>query len=280
MVERFAIKIAYLGQNFRGFQRQKTGIKTVEGAIADTLKKLGILDTLAKARYSAAGRTDAGVHALGQVIAFDTTRTVIHLGELNQFLPDDIFAWAIAKVGSNFNARHSAKRRTYKYFLPYTGERIDLMEKSLTNFEGTHDFEKYCKKPDMLSSGNPRSTIQTIDKASMELLPKEELLQFTFTSQSFLWNQVRKMVSMIQDVGREVHSLEILKQSLQPALNIPKGGIRPASPDGLVLYEVYYPDIKFIPIKNKNIIEDELLKKTASLKSLLAVLNIFHEKIL
>ena len=67
------------------------------------------------------------------------------------------------------------------------------MEKGLAYFEGTHDFEKYCKKPDILSSGHPRSTRQTIDEASVELIEKEELLQFTFTSQSFLWNQVRKM---------------------------------------------------------------------------------------
>ena len=280
MVNRYALKIAYLGKNYRGFQRQRAGIPTIEGVLIDTLTNLGILEKLTKARYSAAGRTDSGVHALGQVIAFDTNRNVIHLEELNHYLPDDIYAWGIAKVDSKFSARRSAKSRTYKYFISYTGEDLILMEEGLAKLLGTHNFEKYCKKPDILPSGHQKSTILTLQEASVQYLKEKNLLMFDFSSESFLWNQVRKMVSMILAIGRKKYTLETLQNSLDPNSDIPRGGIRPALPDGLVLYDVRYSDVEFSTIKKKNLIEKSLVAKMNSYSSILAVLGILSENIL
>jgi tRNA pseudouridine38-40 synthase len=280
MAKRYALKIAYIGNSYRGFQRQRTGIPTIEGVLIETLKKIGIIEKLTKARYSASGRTDTGVHALGQVIAFDTDKSVIHLEELNHYLPDDIYAWAIAEVDSKFNARRSAKKRTYKYFTPYTGEDLILMEEGLAKLLGTHNFEKYCKKPDILPSGHQKSTILTLQEASVQYLKEKELIMFTFTSESFLWNQVRKMASMILAIGRTKYTLETLQHSLDPKSDIPRGGIRPAQPDGLVLYNVHYPDVEFTSIKKKTLIEKALLAKMNSYRSILAVLGVLNEKIL
>lgn len=280
MVDRFAVKIAYLGKNYHGFQRQKPGIKTIEGAIFQTLIKLGIVDKSTKARYSAAGRTDAGVHAIGQVIAFDSLRQDIHLEELNQFFPEDIFAWGLAKVDGDFNARRHAEKRTYRYFTLYAEEDLQLMEKGLSYLLGTHNFEHFCKKPVILPSGKPKSTILTLDVASVQLLEKSNLLMFEFTSESFLWNQVRRMVSMIMEIGKNSKTIDVLQETLEPTLKIPKGGIRPASPDGLVLYEVKYTNVHFSPIEKRYLIENELQKIINSYTSTLAVLNEFKKAIL
>ncbi|MHA1155131.1 MAG: tRNA pseudouridine(38-40) synthase TruA [Candidatus Heimdallarchaeota archaeon] len=280
MVDRFAVKIAYLGKNYHGFQRQKTGIKTIEGEIIKTLIQLGMIDKVIKASYSAAGRTDAGVHALGQVIAFNSLRKDVHLEELNHYLPDDIFAWGLAKVKGDFNARRHAKKRTYRYYIPYAGENIPLMKKGLSYLIGTHNFENFCKKPDILHNGKQKLTNLTLDDASVQLVKKDSLLMFEFTSESFLWKQVRKMVSMILVIGREIQPISVLQDALEPTLKIPKGGIRPVSPDGLVLYEVKYSKVHFSPIEKKHLIENELKKKISSYTSTLAVLTELKKSIL
>lgn len=280
MVDRFAVKIAYLGTNYHGFQRQKTGIKTIEGEIFYTLIKLGIIDKPKKMRYTAAGRTDAGVHALGQVIAFDSLKQDIHLDELNHFFPKDIFAWGITKVDGGFNARRDAKNRTYRYYIPYAGEDIQLMEKALSYLLGTHNFEKFCKKTNDLPSGKPKSTILTLDVASVQLQEKNDLLMFEFTSESFLWKQVRKMVSIIIEIGRAIQPISALKEALEPTLKVLRGGISPVSPDGLVLYEVKYSKINFSPIEKKYLVEKELKKKISLYTSTLAVLDELKKSIL
>ncbi len=280
MVNRFAVKIAYLGTNYHGFQRQKSGVKTIEGEIFYTLTKLGIIDKLPKARYTAAGRTDAGVHALGQVIAFDSLKQKIHLDELNHYLPEEIFAWGLAKVDGDFNARRHAKKRTYRYFIPYTRENLPTMEKGLSYLLGTHNFEKFCKRTNDLPSGKPKSTILTLEVASVQFLEKNNLLMFEFTSESFLWKQVRKMVSMIIEIGRDIQPISELQEALEPTLKAPKGGISPVSPDGLVLYEVEYSKINFSPIEKKYLVEKELKKKISSYTSTLAVLNELKKSII
>ena len=280
MVPRFAVKIAYIGKSYHGFQRQKEGIETVEGKIVNALHQLKIINKLEKSRYSAAGRTDAGVNALAQVIAFDSLREKIYLEEINQVLPDDIYAWEIAEVEPQFNARRDAKYRTYKYFIPYSNENIEQMKKGLKKLLGTHNFVNLCKKPDVLPSGQTKSTILTLEKASVKLIKERELLEFEFTSQSFLWKQVRKMVSLILDIGREKYSLEIIDETLNPKNKGPKGGIKPVRPEGLVLYDVDYDDISFKAIEKKELISYQLLEKLNSYSSTVAVLDLLKKIIL
>ncbi|NHK30267.1 MAG: tRNA pseudouridine(38-40) synthase TruA [Asgard group archaeon] len=280
MSQRYAIKIAYLGQKYQGFQRQKKPIKTIEDAFIEVLKELNIITEIKAARYSAAGRTDKGVNAICQVLSFDSLKEDIYLEEINQNLPRDIYAWAISKVHNSFSARRDATRRTYRYYHSYSNENIEVMKKGIKKLLGTHDFVKLCKKPDILPDGYQKSTLLTLDEATVNLLEEKNILEFEFSSKSFLWNQVRKMVSLILKTGRGEFGIEMIDEVFNPKSKLPKGGIKPVPPEGLVLYDVIYPDIIFKPLKKKAIIEQRLKEKLHSYNSLISVLNIFKDNIL
>ena len=280
MTKRFAVKIAYLGKNYQGFQRQKGSIPTIEEEITTTLKELEIIESLSKAQYTAAGRTDAGVNALGQVIAFDSLRDEIYLEELNQHLPNDIYAWAITTVNSDFNARKNATQRFYRYFASYNNENIKLMKQAARKLVGNHDFIKLCKTPDRYSDGSKKSTTITLEKAEISLNKEKNLLQFDFSSRSFLWKQVRKMVSLLVAIGRKEYPLSIIDDVFDLASKEPKGGIKPAPPVGLVLYKVDYTEIVFTLLKKKSLIENLIRKEISNHSSTLAVLRLIEKQII
>ncbi|MBD3192135.1 MAG: tRNA pseudouridine(38-40) synthase TruA [Candidatus Heimdallarchaeota archaeon] len=281
MVNRFAIKIAYLGQNYYGFQRQREGIPTIEGTIINKLQEIGIIDTVEKARYSAAGRTDRGVNAIGQVIALDSLREKIYLEELNQYFPKEIYAWAIARVAPDFNARRDARSRRYHYFYPYQGENLETITTALQKIEGTHDFVKLCKGPEKQGENQwTPTTIRTIDQAKVSLTKNKKIIKFEFVSRSFLWKQVRKMVTLLTDVGKGLFTPEIMDHALNPQSKRPKGGIKPAPPEGLVLSHVAYPKIIFSKIRKKFMIENRLMDELNSRRSMISVLELMKEEIL
>lgn len=277
MTERFAIKIAYIGKEYQGFQRQTESIKTVEGTILDTLIELEIINKVSESRYSAAGRTDKGVNAISQVIAFDSLKNKIYLEEINDLLPRDIYAWAKAEVKENFHPRRDALLRTYRLYHYYSNENLKLMTKAMKKLRGTHDFVKLCKKSDNLQDGSPKSTILSLETAKFNL--QNDLLEFEFSSRSFLWNQVRKMVSVILDIGSGKYPPEILDEILNPPTSKPKGGIKPVPPYGLVLYDIYYKNIKFSPITKKISCETRLLEKLNFYSSTSAVLKLMKDTI-
>ncbi len=280
MLHRYAIKFAYLGANYQGFQRQKKTIITIEGTILEILKSLNITSKVKSSRYSAAGRTDKGVNAISQVIAIDSLKEEIYLEEINQHLPNDIYAWAIAKVHDSFNARRDATSRVYRYYHMYSNENLELMNEGIKKLLGTHDFIKLCKKPDILASGYQKSTILRLDAANVKLIDMKSTLEFEFVSRSFLWNQVRKMVSLLLDVGKGKYELGKIDEVLNPKSKLPKGGIKPAPPIGLVLYDVKYPEIKFESIKKKEVIESRIKEKLSYSKSMTSILNLMKSDIL
>ncbi|MHA1125433.1 MAG: tRNA pseudouridine(38-40) synthase TruA [Candidatus Heimdallarchaeota archaeon] len=280
MTKRFAIKIAYLGKNYQGFQRQKGNVATIEDTIIYTLKKIGQIESLKKARYTAAGRTDQGVNALGQVIAFDSLQNEIHLDQFNHFLPKDIFAWAITSVKPDFHARNSALQRFYRYFAPYSGEDIKLMKQAAKKLLGTHDFIKFCKPPDKLSDGSDRLTKLTLEKAEVLLLKEKNLIQFNFSSKSFLWKQIRKMVTILLAIGRKEYPITIIDEVFDTESIEPKGGISPAQPEGLVLYDVSYPEVVFTKIEKLYIIEKQITTKISSYTATLAALKLLKDEII
>ena len=279
-MNRFAIKLAYIGKFYHGFQRQKKEVKTIEGTVLDILTNLNIIPENQKVRYSAAGRTDAGVNAIAQVIAFDSEREIIHLEELNQSFPDDIYAWGITKVTADFNARRDATNRSYKYFSRYKNEDLTLMKNGLSKLIGTHNFMKFCKKPDNLPSGAEKSTILTLEEAGVSYNDEKKILIFNFKSRSFLWKQVRKMVSLILDIGNLKYPLEIIDYALDIESKEPKGGIKPVSPEGLVLFDVEYPDLEFKTDFNNQLVDSRLNKKIDALTSSLEIMKLFEKIIL
>lgn len=113
---RIALKFAYLGNDYYGYQIQP-GVPTIEGKLLKALKDCDALKNISKARYAASGRTDRGVHALGQVIAFDTDNAeAAKPGTINSAL-QQIWVYAWARVDANFNARTSAIERVPLCFL-------------------------------------------------------------------------------------------------------------------------------------------------------------------
>ncbi|MCX8172889.1 MAG: tRNA pseudouridine(38-40) synthase TruA, partial [Archaeoglobaceae archaeon] len=134
---KYAIKVAYFGDNFFGSQYQP-GLRTVAGEISNALKKFGINTTLAFA-----GRTDRGVHALGQVVSFKSDFKVTP-SMLNSQLPEDITAWAFCEVPENFNPR-KAKSRVYSYVFYDDGYDLSAIKGAVKLLNGTWDFSNFTR---------------------------------------------------------------------------------------------------------------------------------------
>jgi len=198
---------------------------------------------------SGSGRTDAGVHAKGQVANFHCESTVAAgeiLEQLRRYLPEDIGIYSCKDCSERFHARLNAKEKTYLYRIwnsnaPCVFERrytaafpekldVDAMREAAAYLEGEHDFSAFC--------GNPKfkkSTVRFI--RSVEIRRRGEELQLTFTGNGFIHNQVRIMAGTLIEVGRGERSAHSI-----PALFGGKrkdaGFLAPAQ--GLCLQEVSY----------------------------------------
>lgn len=200
--------VEYIGTNYCGFQKQKNGI-SVQEVLEDAISKA----TAQKSTIVASGRTDAGVHALGQVVNFQTNTTIAPekiATVVNLHLPKDIKIIESYKVDDDFNARFSAKEKTYIYRVCnaekmsvfkenrclHFGKKLDisLMEKAAKKLEGEHDFSSF-----MATGSSVKTTVRTIKKA---LVYKEgEDVVFELTGNGFLYNMVRIIVGTLLDIG-------------------------------------------------------------------------------
>ncbi|MCL2687959.1 MAG: tRNA pseudouridine(38-40) synthase TruA [Methanobrevibacter sp.] len=152
-MKRVALKIAYIGTNFHGLQRQPNH-RTVEGEIIDVLKELEYIDDLDKAKIRIAGRTDRGVHSLGNVISFMSEKEVI-INQINHKLPEDIQIIAKAPVRYGFKARY-AQCKHYRYIFFEDNLNISAMNELAKIFIGEHDFTNFSKR-------NQKTPIRKID---------------------------------------------------------------------------------------------------------------------
>ena len=151
-MKRTALKIGYIGTNFHGFQRQPN-LRTVEEELIYHLRKLDYIDDLKKSRFRIAGRTDAGVHSLGNVISFQSEKEV-RVNEINNSLPDDIQILASAPVRYAFKPRY-AQMRQYRYML-FQDLDVDKLNDCAEVFKGTHNFTNFTKR-------FQKTTTRTID---------------------------------------------------------------------------------------------------------------------
>jgi len=234
-VPRYALKVFYIGTNYFGFQRQKE-LNTIEGCLFKAFQNAELIQDSEVFRYGAAGRTDRGVHALGQVIAFSTSKKVI-LGQLNANLPQDIRVWAISQVSEEFNPRFDALSKHYKYFLPYEETmNLETMKTAADHLIGIHNFKNLSKSD---HHANPiREIIQ------LKLTKLNNILQFDIIGKSFLWEMVRKIVFVLALVGKNLMAFSEFKKLLDPSFT-PKRGIIPAPAWGLLLYHLHYSAINF-----------------------------------
>jgi tRNA pseudouridine38-40 synthase len=212
----FKLTIAYDGTDFHGWQIQSNK-PTIQGEIVNVLRRI----TQEKAQLHAAGRTDAGVHALGQVGSFRTQSTLSAAEfqrALNALLPPTIRIVAAEEVGPDFNARWSARRKIYRYRL-YRGKVVppmlwryvlhypfpldeDSMRDAGARFVGVHDFASFAASTGSEEDDKERSTEREIYSTELARSPDGEELVFTVSGRSFLRYMVRKMVGTLLDVGR------------------------------------------------------------------------------
>ncbi|MCZ7385349.1 MAG: tRNA pseudouridine(38-40) synthase TruA [Candidatus Methanoperedens sp.] len=229
---RIALKVAYIGTDYHGFQVQPDQ-KTVEGELIRTLLELNIINARREANYIAAGRTDKGVHALGQVIAFDTDNPeVAHPRAINSRLPATIWTWARAEVPSDFDPRRDALSREYRYIMrgKYS---ISSLRNASKLLKGTHDFSNFAT-PD-----KERTNTCTIEKINIRV--KREFTIMDITANYFLWHMVRKIATAMKMVGCGARDIFWLEQMLLPSEFTE--GLEPAPAYGLILKNVEYENV-------------------------------------
>jgi tRNA pseudouridine38-40 synthase len=229
---RVALKLAYIGTEFHGSQIQPNVI-TVEGEFFEALRNIGIIESPKYANYTFAGRTDAGVHALGQVVAFDTDKPNLAIPRvINSELPPTIWAWAHAEVPLDFDARRDAISRHYRYVMSGEGYDISRIREASKLLIGTHDFENFAR------TNGDKSTIRTIESINARV--DGELTKIDVIGNSFLWNMIRKIVTALSMIGKGVRDKDWLLQMLNP--DIYEEGIEPAPAYGLTFLKVNYKD--------------------------------------
>ncbi|WP_440953172.1 tRNA pseudouridine(38-40) synthase TruA [Methanococcoides sp. FTZ1] len=232
---RVALKIAYVGSNYHGSQVQPQ-VPTIEGELFKALKELKIIEDPKSANFISSGRTDAGVHAMGQVVAFDTDVPNLAIPRvINSKLPGTIWTWAHAVVPDNFDPRRHAVSRSYRYIM--CGEQYDIsrIRSASKLLLGTHDFSNFC------TNEPGRATVRTVERIDVRV--SGNLTRIDVEANSFLWNMVRKIVTALMMVGSGVRDEEWLEQMLDP--DSYEEGLESAHSYGLVFMDVSYP----IPIE-------------------------------
>lgn len=253
---RFALKIEYDGGPFAGWQRQAQGQKSVQGAIETALSRL----EPGPHTIAAAGRTDAGVHATGQVAHCDLTREwdIFRLSEaLNHHLkPQPVAVVQIARVPDDFHARFSALERRYTFRLvqrraPVTHDAglvwqvqhaldAEAMRQGAAHLVGHHDFTTFRS-----SICQAKSPVKTLDEITLEDLPYPGGREYRFhlRARSFLHNQVRSIVGTLERVGAGGWQPEDVRSALEARARAACGPVCP--PQGLYLTGVGYPHDPF-----------------------------------
>ncbi|MDQ2091896.1 tRNA pseudouridine(38-40) synthase TruA [Marimonas arenosa] len=252
---RYALRIEYHGGPFAGWQRQADQ-PSVQGAVEAALARL----EPGPHTIAAAGRTDAGVHAFGQVAHCDLEKDwdPFRLSEaLNYHLkPQPVAILAAARVDDDWHARFSAVERRYLFRLlvrraPATLQRglvwqvkapldLDAMRAGAAYLVGRHDFTTF--RSTMCQAESP---VKTLDEISIEPVARETAAEFHFRlrARSFLHNQVRSIVGTLERVGAGSWSPEDVKSALDAADRAACGPVCP--PEGLYLADVGYPEDPF-----------------------------------
>jgi tRNA pseudouridine38-40 synthase len=239
--------LEYDGTEFHGFQRQ-TRLRTVQGALEEACSRL-LREPI---KVIGAGRTDAGVHARGQVVNFSTTRPLPSeklAGVLNRALPADVKVQQVEEVEADFHARRSARRRTYEYTIverelpsPILGryalvvlERLDLvkMAQAAAPLVGRHDFRAFQG-----GGAETASTERTLFRLACRREDDNRII-LTAEADAFLYQMVRLMVGTLLKVGRGQMTPPQVAALLatQDRRRVPA----PAPACGLCLVQVSYP---------------------------------------
>ena len=243
-MSRFKLTIEYDGTRYSGWQMQKGG-KTIQGELLDACRELfntGEIDLFG------AGRTDGGVHALGQVAHLEVETDLLPLKikyGINDRLPSDISIINVEEAHPKFHARHDANARSYIYqisrrrtafakkYVWWIKDQLDigLMNEAAKNFQGLKDYRYFTDEDQEQSSTK-------VEILSAKVHDFGDLLIFHVVGSHFLWKQVRRMTGVLVEAGRgklssaEVSSFFRIKSDIPARLTAP--------PSGLFLERVYY----------------------------------------
>ncbi len=247
---RYALKISYDGTNFAGWQRQKNAPsvqETLEAALKTAFGK--------EIKATASGRTDAGVHAAGQVCHFDDDTLTIPAEKLpdalNRFLPSSVRVLEGWNADEGFDSNRSAKRKTYCYSL-YEAFRemplkeryavrverlpsLEILRKYARLFEGEHDFKAFCA-----SGSSVKTTVRTVYSVKIEesySFGGRDIKIFV-TGNGFLYNMVRTLVGELLDLCENRKTAESLERAFITGARELLGKTMPAK--GLTLMRVEY----------------------------------------
>ena len=245
---RLALVVEYEGTRYHGFQYQANA-PSIQEELQKAIEQL----TGERPGVGAAGRTDAGVHAKGQVVAFDTAARYppeTFVRALNFYLPDEIAIKAAYRTEDDFDPRRMALRRWYRYTIHrgstpsplvrrtshHVGEMLDIrrMQKAARVFVGRHDFARFAGPMSRPSA----STVREVYDASVS--NRNEVVNFDVEGNAFLPRQVRRMAGALVDLGRGNLALAELRSMVDGE---PGHGVaRSLPPQGLCLMKVTYAD--------------------------------------
>ena len=240
---RYKIEFSYDGSNYFGYQKQPNK-PSIQNELEKALTKI---NGNKKVSVHSSGRTDAGVHALGQCAHFDmdTDKTNERLkNSLNKILPDDIYIKTLESVDESFDARFSVKKKEYIYkinigeydplnrnYVYQYNRLIDLkrLQEGLDMFVGTYDFKAFTK-------GNYLTTVRTIFKATYTI--DNNIVTISLIGNGFLRYMVRNIVGTLIEYTEGKYSLGQLKEIIESKDRTKAG--KCAAPEGLYLKQVIY----------------------------------------
>ena len=244
-MKRVKLTVAYDGTNYCGWQVQPNGI-TVQEALNQCLSEFSgeNIETIG------ASRTDAGVHALGNVVVFDTEMRMP--GDkfsfaLNQRLPEDIRIQKSEEVDADFHPRYVKSQKTYEYRIlncrfPIPTERfyshftyipldVDKMKEAASYLIGEHDFKSFCG-----TGAQVKTTVRTVKEIQIE--KSGDRITIRITGEGFLYNMVRIIAGTLMDIGGGLYPPEKMKEILEAKDRKKAGPTAPAR--GLTLMKIQY----------------------------------------
>lgn len=208
-MKRYLLIVAYDGTQYHGWQRQENAV-SVESVLTAELSRLLKEDV----ELIGASRTDAGVHALGNVVVFDTNTTIPAeklCFAINQSLPADIRVMKSYEVAGDFHPRYTQSRKTYEYkienamiysplerlyaYSVYSHLDVEKMQVAARYLEGEHDFASFCA-----AGSQVKTTVRTIYEVSVSA--DDNIIYIRVTGNGFLYNMVRIIAGTLVDVGK------------------------------------------------------------------------------